>query len=648
MQELSRRRNAKQSRGGKHMMKNRNMVMAAAITAIAVVQLCMPGCLSAARSDARGVAFYVSTNGKDSNPGSLKKPFRSLEKARDSVRASQKDGPVTVYLRGGMYALDRTLEFHSADGGSAKAPVTWSAYGDEHAVISGGTQIVGWQQESNGVWIATVPGVKEGQRYFKQLFTQKLGQPGFARRFRPAKGFYVTAGLTDAPHKYPKGHMRHRNPQRQVRFVKGDIQPWENLTDVELLFTHDWSCGRMLIETIDFKACTVTFKEFPHYRIGHWYPKAKNPYYIENVKEWLGTPGEWYLDRENGTLSYVPAAGEDMKTLLVIAPRLDTLISVRGTDKQSVKHLHFTKLNFHHTAWKHRPHIYAEQNERSCRQGFPDMRAALEFTWATNCSVVRCHINHCGAYGLDLAEGCHGNRIIGNRIMDNATGGIKIGTLNRKAMPPVLPTGNEIANNFISDVGMVHHSGHAIGGWMLARTHIHHNEVRRSFYGPVAIGWVHGREVTGCRENVVEYNHVYDAMLLFDHGGGIYTLGNQPGTVIRGNLIHDLYHTRLHGAGTKRPKWAAAAFGLDDGSSNFLIEDNIAYRISGDFGMSDGRKRQGHTIRNNLFEVKPGEPGFPEERAKRAGLEPSYRDLLDQPIEISPSPVLTMRAPSFR
>jgi hypothetical protein len=36
-----------------------------------------------------------------------------------------------------------------------------------------------------------------------------------------------------------------------------------------------------------------------------------------------------------------------------------------------------------------------------------------------------------------------------------------------------------------------------------------------------------------------EYNHIHNVILERNDGGGIYTLGNMPGTVIRGNLIHD-------------------------------------------------------------------------------------------------------------
>lgn len=94
--------------------------------------------------------FYVSTNGSDGNAGTLAAPFKTLEKARDTVRALSRplpSGGVTVWLRGGIFYRTNTLMLTNVnDSGTLTAPVVYRSYSNEVAVISGGKSITaaGW------------------------------------------------------------------------------------------------------------------------------------------------------------------------------------------------------------------------------------------------------------------------------------------------------------------------------------------------------------------------------------------------------------------------------------------------------------------------------------------------------------------------
>jgi hypothetical protein len=71
--------------------------------------------------------------------------------------------------------------------------------------------------------------------------------------------------------------------------------------------------------------------------------------------------------------------------------------------------------------------------------------------------------------------------------------------------------------------------------------------------------------------------------------GGIYTLGVQPGTVLRGNLIHDIEKAHYGG-------WCIY---LDEGSSHILVEGNVCYRTNDTvFNQHYGRE---NLVRNNVF-----------------------------------------------
>ena len=67
------------------------------------------------------VDFYVSTTGSDTNAGTFAEPFQSLEKAKLEVRAllPTATAAINVWVRGGTYYLGSTLEFGTADSGSA-------------------------------------------------------------------------------------------------------------------------------------------------------------------------------------------------------------------------------------------------------------------------------------------------------------------------------------------------------------------------------------------------------------------------------------------------------------------------------------------------------------------------------------------------
>jgi len=609
--------------------------------------------MALAVASASATELFVAPRGDDAAPGTRERPLASLTGARNAVRALKQRGggalrePVTVRIRGGFYPLGEPLRLAPEDSGTAQCPITYEAAAGDTPILSGGTAVAGWRRATGGHWTARIAGVAEGKRSFHQLFARRKGQRWFERRYRPSRGFFVIAGLTDAPHRNPNGRINHRNPQKEVYFHPGDIRRWQNLADVELVFMHDWSSGRMHIADLDLDDNIVRFREFPHYRIGHWYPGARNPYLVENLKEAFGTPGEWYLDRPTGTLLYTPLPDEDMGTTVFVAPRIERLVVAEGDQGAGryVEHVRFRGLTFAHTAWHLPPHLYAEKYRRACRQGFVDMPSALEFRAARHCRVERCTLANLGSYGLDFADGCHDNAAVGNLLYDLGTGGIKVGTVDRSARPPKLPTGNAVENNVVSNSGLVHYSGHGIWGGICARTAIRHNAVTRTLYSSVAVGWSHSKTPTGCRENAIEWNHVHDVMLLLDHGGAVYTLGNQPGTVIRGNPIHDTHQTWLHGT-VARPVWAGGPLGFDDGSSDFTVEHNIIYNTPNDPARPlTTRRAKDMKIGVNHCGTRPGAPGYPAKLAAKAGLEPAYRDLLDVPFRIAPPPVLAMSLP---
>ena len=154
-----------------------------------VVISAMAGVLNGAESDPTTAKadFYVAPDGKDTDPGTLEKPFATVARARDAVRgklAAGLDADVLVLVRGGVYPQTETLSFGPEDSGTEKHSVTYAAYPGEKVVLSGGRRITGWTKGNGEIWTAEIAEAKAGKWYFRQLFVN--GQRAFGRECQNA------------------------------------------------------------------------------------------------------------------------------------------------------------------------------------------------------------------------------------------------------------------------------------------------------------------------------------------------------------------------------------------------------------------------------------------------------------------------------
>ncbi|HTY57211.1 MAG TPA: hypothetical protein VMF59_00280, partial [Bacteroidota bacterium] len=91
--------------------------------------------------------FFISPTGSDRNPGTRQRPFLTLERARDAVRALKKESGgsakerISVWLAAGTYPLARTFEIGPGESGSPAYPVTYAAMPGARVRLSGGVTI---------------------------------------------------------------------------------------------------------------------------------------------------------------------------------------------------------------------------------------------------------------------------------------------------------------------------------------------------------------------------------------------------------------------------------------------------------------------------------------------------------------------------
>jgi hypothetical protein len=93
-------------------------------------------------------SLYVAANGSNSAAGTIAAPFATLAHARDEIRVRKEKGalrgPVTVFVRGGLYQLTETLKLDQRDSGTPGAPVVYRAFPDENPVITVAVAINGF------------------------------------------------------------------------------------------------------------------------------------------------------------------------------------------------------------------------------------------------------------------------------------------------------------------------------------------------------------------------------------------------------------------------------------------------------------------------------------------------------------------------
>jgi hypothetical protein len=487
-------------------------------------------------------------------------PIRTLAGARDAARAQRRagaSGPITIQIRDGVYFLKETLVLTPED-----SDTTWEAAPGAKPAISGGRMISGWKKGSGSLWTADA-----GDAYFHQLFvTGRRAQ----RARTPNYGFYRVDGAS------PTG-----KPVR-LHYRGDDIKPQWAGSGAEVIALLAWADFRMPIVSVDRAAhvATLTLDPRPSNK------EADARYYIENAPDALDSAGEWYLDRNTHTVSYWPLAGENMQSEQVIAPALEQLVRLAGKPEQRrfVRNVTFRGLLFEHADWSMDPKGYADT------QAAMPAQAAIEGIGALDTKIEKCVVAHSGGYALFFGRGSKRTQVRASELFDLGGGGVKLGEPRQFPDDDEQNYENVVADNDIHDLGLVY--APAVGVWVLqsGRNQIVHNHIYDLFYTAISVGWTWGYGENQSKGNIIEYNHIHDVGKgMLSDMGGIYTLGIQPGTRIRNNLIHDISSFTYGGWGIYP----------DEGSSNMLIENNIVYHCkSAGFHQHCGRE---NTVRNNIW-----------------------------------------------
>jgi hypothetical protein len=651
-----------------------------------IVQMAAIGICVAAFARAASGQVFVSPAGNDANPGTLTMPVATLEHAaalaRDQMAfaSSAAATDVRIVLEAGVYRLRQPLSLGPEHSGVNGHNLIFAAATGARPVISGAVRVTGWRRvdAAKNVWQAAVPaGVKDS----RQMYVDGV-RASRTRARLPVELTMTAAGYTA---------------------TDSTMAKWRNASDLEFVYTGGnpvWSEPSVGLGSWTEPRCPVAKIEGPAITMAEpcWTnstqramlpngsrtanlvgPKSvgRQPTYVENAFELLGTQGQFYFDRPAGQIYYVPRRGEDLTRADVELPVLETLVELRGTAERPVHNIVFQGIQFSYATWL----------GPDGPDGFSEIQAGYQVTgpdgaakqalcmlvpggtcpygaWTKEPANVRASYArevrfthdafvHLGAAGLDLGAGAQRDVVEGSVFTDISGNGLELAGVDAPlASDAEFASDNRIENNLFRAVGAEYRGGIGIVIGYARRTHVAHNQLTQMPYAAISIGWggwpdkiQMAGQANRSTANVIEKNLVHNLMLVLSDGGGIYTQGRTGETLVdgervQGNVVRDQY-----GSGH--------AIYTDNGSSMITVSGNVMFHTDMDNWGSrhkdwyDGEKGENFdplTIEGNYWQqgdqdsskenvTEKGNKlinslaGVPATVIESAGLEPAFRDI---------------------
>ena len=324
--------------------------------------------------------IFVSPRGNDAANGSKERPVKSFHRAQELARAYP--GHADVLFEDGIYYLIKPITMDARDN-----HCTYRAIHQGKAVISGGCRLdLVWKKRKDGIWKAQYQSsmpkqsapIKPDMLFINGQAKRMARYPNL-RKDRPSPIY----GCFDFSE---QGSTTAENPLDSAR-----VMSWANPKGAYLHGLHNYQWGDMHW-VVSERDGTMLISE------GGWQNNRPAPIhpvfrYIENIREELDEPGEWYYDVHDRELLYIPEEGEDMKTALVETPLFSSIINIRGTRESMARDIRLSGFTFRHTR-----RMFMENKDRLNRSDWTIWRGgALSLENAEDCVIEDCDFDQVGS-----------------------------------------------------------------------------------------------------------------------------------------------------------------------------------------------------------------------------------------------------------
>ena len=586
----------------------------------------------------QGADYFVATNGKDTWSGTLPAPnskntdgpFATIAHTQTAVQtlladANGRTTPITVNIEGGTY-YQQALAFTSADSGTATLPVIWENYPNQTPILSGGILVTGWTNTEGNSYQSTLP---TSTVYFENLFYNG------ARRLRPRNGVSSTSPtgtyLRNVGPIYLSGNPPPSPPPNancavyvtgsgwecfdRFKYHAGDVSStWTNLNapyptgDIELIDFELWSVPKMRILSIDSTNDIVYLTGPTAQGAGVHGFIPNHRYMVENVKNLLTQPGQWFLDRSVSpwTLTYLANTGENPPTDTIIIPQSSQVMTATG-----LQYVTFQGLQFEHDDFV----VPAG--------GYPSVQQEPTLTGAVscyNCQHVTFNadiITQTSGSGMEFkttsSSGTTAYNTFENGALYDIGGlGIRVGVLPSSSDTDAnVPQFTTIQNNLIEGISRVIPSGPGIVQGSGHDNTYTHNDIYDGYHSGVEVclapSCSPGRTNSkGSFNNVASYNHVFDLYEgVTDDGGAIYFATGGPTFIPTGNqILNNKIHDTSDASIIDSDGYGGYGINLDGYTGSVTVENNLVYRVSAmGVNITHGPQlaNDANTITNNIF-----------------------------------------------
>ncbi|MEV5683629.1 right-handed parallel beta-helix repeat-containing protein [Streptomyces sp. NPDC052164] len=541
----------------------------------------------------RAVQLYVSPTGNDHAQGTKARPFRTLERAQRAARKAAKTrrGPVDVIVRGGTYRLRQTLGFGPEDSGTAAAPVRYTAARGEKAVISGGRSLTPhWRTHSGKVRVADIGRGLDFDELFLDGARQTLARYPNHDPATAILGGYAADAVS---------------AQRAAR--------WKNPTTALVRGLHqgEWGGNSFKVTGLGPDGTPTLSWVGDNNRGSGLHPTYRM---VENVFEELDAPGEWFYDKPAGKLYFYAPEGTDLSRAKIATAERNELIRVEGKSSTApVRHLSFTGFTFTQT---HRT-LFNQPYEKLQLGDWAIARAgAVHLKNTARVDIRGSRFDQVGGNAVLLDGYNSGNAVSGNEFSHSGASDVAVigspdavrepstwdsmrRTISDTAPGPKTenyPRDISVDDNYMHDNGQFEKQTSGVQISMSRRVTVAGNTLHD---GPRACVDINDGTWGG---HVIEDNDIFNCVKETSDHGPVNAWGRDrfwpltaddatkksyakldamETTVIRHNRIRHSSHWDID---------------LDDGSSNYLVENNLL--LNGGVKLREGFHR---TVRNNVF-----------------------------------------------